>query len=244
MAGKAAQLRGQGQDLPQQRTRGDRSRPRAGAPPPPSLPPLHHPRRRPGALGRSAPTHAALASCSIADDGGGQGRALAAILAVQVLDDLLAPLVFEVDVDVRRFGALARNEPFHQQRVQPLADGGDAQAVAHQRVGGRAAALAKDLVVAGELDDVVHRQEERFVAFLGDQRELVLDLPTHLGAFVGGCARGREMPGETVLGQPAQITRRRLSGRNDLPVQADGDAAGFTPLSVADAAGPIELVTG
>ena len=33
-------------------------------------------------------------------------------------------------------------------------------------------------------------------------------------------------------------------GNAPIPAQADGDAAGFTPLSVADAPGPIEVVTG
>jgi YegS/Rv2252/BmrU family lipid kinase len=35
-----------------------------------------------------------------------------------------------------------------------------------------------------------------------------------------------------------------LVGNTPIPAQADGDAAGFTPLSVMDAPGPIEVVTG
>jgi diacylglycerol kinase family enzyme len=38
--------------------------------------------------------------------------------------------------------------------------------------------------------------------------------------------------------------RVEVVGNAPIPVQADGDAAGFTPLSIADAAGPIEVVTG
>jgi len=38
--------------------------------------------------------------------------------------------------------------------------------------------------------------------------------------------------------------RVEVVGNAPIPVQADGDAAGFTPLSVADATGPIEVVTG
>jgi diacylglycerol kinase family enzyme len=35
-----------------------------------------------------------------------------------------------------------------------------------------------------------------------------------------------------------------MIGNAPIPAQADGDAAGFTPLSVTDAPGPIEVVTG
>ena len=38
--------------------------------------------------------------------------------------------------------------------------------------------------------------------------------------------------------------RVEVVGNTPIPAQADGDAAGFTPLSVADAPGPIEVVTG
>src|SRR5438445_458962 len=44
-------------------------------------------------------------------DGGGRDRsAVAAVLAVDVLDDLLAPVVLEVDVDIGRLVALLRDE--------------------------------------------------------------------------------------------------------------------------------------
>ena len=55
--------------------------------------------------GASHVAHGALAA--IADDGGGDGRALAAVLAVHVLDDFLAPLVLEINVDIRRLVAFA-----------------------------------------------------------------------------------------------------------------------------------------
>ena len=46
----------------------------------------------------------------ISDDGGGNGGALAPVLFVDVLDDLLAPLVLEVHVDIRRLVALPGDE--------------------------------------------------------------------------------------------------------------------------------------
>jgi len=116
------------------------------------------------------------AARAVADHGGGQRGALAAVLAVDVLDDLLAPLVFEVDVDVGWLVALARDEALEQHVHARRVDLGDAQAVAHGRVGGRAAALAEDAAVAGEFHDVVDGQEVGFVAHLGDQLELFFDL--------------------------------------------------------------------
>ena len=44
----------------------------------------------------------------VADDGSGEGCAVAPVFGVQVLDDLFAALVLEVDVDVRRLIALWR----------------------------------------------------------------------------------------------------------------------------------------
>jgi len=41
-----------------------------------------------------------------------------------------------------------------------------------------------------------------------------------------------------------RASRVEVIGNAPIPAQADGDAAGFTPLSVADAPGPIEVVTG
>src|SRR3546814_12442521 len=80
---------------------------------------------------------------AVADDGGGQRRALAAILLIDVLHDLLAALVLEVDVDVGRLLALGGDEALEQQVHARGIDLGDAEAEADGRVGGRAAALAE-----------------------------------------------------------------------------------------------------
>ena len=65
-------------------------------------------------------------------------------LLVDVLDHLLAPLVLEVDVDVGRLVALDADEALEQQVRAARVDLGDVQAVADERVGGAAAALAED----------------------------------------------------------------------------------------------------
>ena len=52
----------------------------------------------------------------VADDHRGERGAVAAVLAVDVLDHLLAALVLEVDVDVGRLVALDADEAAEQQR--------------------------------------------------------------------------------------------------------------------------------
>jgi hypothetical protein len=89
-------------------------------------------------LGREAQGLAHVAQRAarlVADDGRGQRGALAAVLAVEVLDDLLAPLVLEVHVDVRRLVALLGDEALEQGGEPVGPDRGDAQAVADQAVG-------------------------------------------------------------------------------------------------------------
>ena len=67
------------------------------------------------------------AARAITDDRGGERGAIAAVLAIDVLDDLLAPLVFEIDVDVGRLVALARDEALHEQLAARRIDLGDAE---------------------------------------------------------------------------------------------------------------------
>ncbi len=51
---------------------------------------------------------------TVGDDGGSQCCAVATVFAVDILNDLLASLVLEVHVDVRRLVALFRDEPLEQ----------------------------------------------------------------------------------------------------------------------------------
>jgi hypothetical protein len=77
---------------------------------------------------------------------GGEGGTLAAVLVVDVLHDLFAPLVLEVDVDIRRFVALPADETFEQHRHQRRIDFGDTEAITDGGIGGRAASLAENLL--------------------------------------------------------------------------------------------------
>src|SRR4029079_19569030 len=112
----------------------------------------------------------------VADDDGSERGAMAPVLAVDVLDHLLAALVLEVDVDVGRLVALDADEAAEQQRRAARVDLGDVQAVADERVGGAAAALAEDLLGARPTDDVGDGEEIRLVPERGDDGELVFDL--------------------------------------------------------------------
>ena len=103
---------------------------------------------------------------AIADDGGGEAGALAAVFVVDVLHHLFAPLVLEIDVDIGRLVALGREEAAEDEIAYDGFDLGDLKAVADHRIGGRAAALAEDFeLVAGEVDDVVDGEEVGRVAF-------------------------------------------------------------------------------
>src|SRR5690606_31231195 len=88
------------------------------------------------------------AARAVADDGGRQRGAFATVFAVQVLDDFLAPLVLEVDVDVGRLATLPGDEALEQHRGALGIDLGDAQAVADHAVGRRPPALAQDALQA------------------------------------------------------------------------------------------------
>ncbi len=149
--------------------------------------------------------HRALGA--IGDDRGGECGAITAVLAVDVLDHFLAALMLEVDVDVGRLVALARDEALEQHRHARRIDLGDAQRVAHRRVRRRAAALAQDVAAAREAHDVVHGEKVGLVVQLGDQRQLVLDQLAHV-------RRDRalgEAPAQPLLGEHAQMRGRRFA---------------------------------
>ena len=130
------------------------------------------------------------AAGAVGDEGGGEGGPLAGVLPVDVLDHLLAPFVFEIHVDVRGFVALPRDETLEQQGNLLRRNLGDKQAVAHHRVGRRAAALAQDVPLPGEAHDVVHGEEVVFVAELLDQGQFGIDALADLRGNPPGPAQG------------------------------------------------------
>ena len=91
---------------------------------------LHHvPQHTPGA---------------VRDDVRHHRRPFPAISAVAVLDDLLPPVRFEVEVDVGGPSPLLGEEPFEREVEPDRVDPGEADAAAHRRVGTRPADLAED----------------------------------------------------------------------------------------------------
>ena len=144
----------------------------------------------------------------VGDHGRGQGRTVAAVLPVDVLDDLFAAPVLEIDVDVRRLVALPGDEALEQQVHPGRVDLGDAEAIADRGVGGGAASLAQDALPAGVAHDVPDGQEIGLVTQLRDQCEFVLDLCAHRVRTTR-----RPAPRDALFGQPAQIGVRRRAGR-------------------------------
>ena len=124
---------------------------------------------------------------------------MAAIAFVDVLNDLFAAFVLEVDVDVGGFVAGFGHEAFKDHRADFGADAGHAKAITHYRVRRRAAPLAENIAGSGELDDVVNCQEIGLVFQLGDQGQFVVQ---HVAHLVGRAVR--VAPVEPLFRQAAQ----------------------------------------
>ena len=91
-----------------------------------------------------------------------------------MLNDFLAPLMFEIDVDVRRLLALLGDEALEQQVAGRRIDRGDLQTVADRAVRRRAPPLAQDILTASEADDAVNGEEVARELHLSDQRKFLV----------------------------------------------------------------------
>ena len=105
----------------------------------------------------------------MANEVGDHGGVAAPGLTVDILNGLLAATVLDVEVDVRRFGAFARDEALEEQAHAYRIDGRDAEAIAHGGIGGRAAPLAENVVFATEGNQSMHGQEVAVVIEFGDE---------------------------------------------------------------------------
>ena len=112
------------------------------------------------------------AARSIADDRRRQRGSITPVLLEDVLNDLLAALVLEVDIDIGRFIALLADEALEKHIDELRIHLRDAERIADHGVRGGAAALMQDVPASGFRHDFVHSEKERFVLELGDQREL------------------------------------------------------------------------
>ena len=96
---------------------------------------------------------------AVGDDVGHLGRVQAAVALVDVLDDFLPSARLDVDVDVRGAVAGGGEEPLEQQTQRHRVHVGDAQGVTDGRGGGRAPALAEDVLFSAEPHDVPDGEE-------------------------------------------------------------------------------------
>ena len=108
-------------------------------------------------------------------EGDDLGDVVLAVLAPDVGDDLVAPAVLEVDVDVRHRHAVRVEEALERQLVEDRVDRRDAQRVGHDRARRAAAARRLDPLLAGEPDEVRDDQEVAGVAHREDHAELVVE---------------------------------------------------------------------
>ena len=163
-------------------------------------------RREPKDLGHLAQRRAP----PVGDDLGDHGRAVTAVERVDVLNELLATLVLEVHVDVRRLRALHREKALEEQARARGVHGGDAQAVANRAVCGTSAPLAEDVATPRHAHEGLHAQEVRRHVDGRDDRELFLDLRLDGGRH-GAPAVARALVGEAAQGLVGGLARvRRL----------------------------------
>ncbi len=157
-------------------------------------------------------------------------RVLGAVALVDVLDDLLAALRAEVDVDVRVGGAALVDEALEEEVVADRVDPGDPQHVGHDRVGGAAAPLGRDPALLREAHEVPADEEELGEAGPLDDVELV-------GQLLHDRRRhGVVAPPDAPVAELGEVREGRLAGRHGeareaVLLEAEVDPAGRRQLA-------------
>ena len=108
-------------------------------------------------------------------EGDDLGHVVLPVLAGHVVDDLVAAVVLEVDVDVRHRHAVGVEEALEGQLVEDGVDRRDAQRVRDDRAGRRAATGGGDALLAREAREVGDDEEVGRVAHRGDDAQLVVE---------------------------------------------------------------------
>ena len=172
-------------------------------------------------------------AADVADRGPGEHRAegddlgdvVLAVLAPDVGDDLLAPAVLEVDVDVGHRHPVGVEEALERELVEDRVDRRDAQRVGHDRARRAPPAGRLDALLAGERDEVGDDQEVARVAHREDDAELVVEPRLELrgdrpvAALEAALALGAQprLGGEAVRDREvrdAQLAERQVTGRS------------------------------
>ena len=105
------------------------------------------------------------------------GDVILAIDVLDVVDDLFAAALLEVDVDIGHLHALGREESLEHEAVGHGVKIGDAHGVGHDGAGGRTAARAHaDALAARPFDVLLHDEEVGREALLDDDAHLVIGL--------------------------------------------------------------------
>ena len=136
------------------------------------------------------------AAAAIADHGCGKAGMIPAIVPIDELDHLLAPLVLEIDIDIRRLAPLRRNEALEQKIDAFGINLRDAEAVADNGIRRRAAPLAQDALTARILDNLMHGEEIRRVFELCGDRKLMIERATDVFPHAIGIAPVRAFLGK------------------------------------------------
>ena len=119
--------------------------------------------------------------------------------------------MLEIDVDIGRLVARVGDEALEKQVRARGIDLGDAERIADGGIGGRAAALVEDALLARIAHDVLDGEEKRRVFEPRDQLELVLDLLDHRSRRPAWIAPLQPFPG-----QPFEACLRGLAVGRDL----------------------------
>lgn len=134
--------------------------------------------RRLAGLGISEST-SSITHCgppAVGDDVSDLGGITTPVVLVDVLDDVFSPLRLDIDVNIWWTVPLRGEETLKKEFVGNGVDGCDAETVADGRVVGGAAALAEDVVVPTELDNIVDDEEVTGEVELTNNLELIVNL--------------------------------------------------------------------
>ena len=144
--------------------------------------------------------------------------------AVDILDDFLAAAGLDVDINIGRAIAVRGEKALEKQLRGDGLCIGNAQRKAHRGVGGRAAALAQNILAAAKIHQVAHNQEVAGEAQLLDDAQLMPNLfPCRLPNL--GRARGIAVLGAAPdlmlqpahFGVPLRHRKMRQVGRKGVP---------------------------
>ena len=134
---------------------------------------------------------------TIMDHCGTKGRPMAPVLFIDVLNDLLTPLMFKIDVDIGGLFTFFRDETLKQKVILRGINSRDPQHITHSRVRSRAPALTQNgrhAIVSRKVHDLMNRQEVLRDIKLFDQRQFFAQDRFNIARHTLGIAVGRPLP--------------------------------------------------